>query len=406
VECPVPSFSHSRIDTFETCRLQYKYHYIDHVRVEVEDTVEAFLGSKVHDSLELLYRHVRFAKIMNPEELKADFNTRWERDWKDSIKIVREDYSRDNYRRMGEKYLRDYYNRHSPFDEGRIIGLETQNFLSLDEDRRYKYHVRIDRLMDMGGGLYEVHDYKTNMKLSSQEDLDEDRQLAMYSLWVRGRFKDFRKVRLVWHFLAFDKEMESFRTAEELEDLKREVLSGIKRIEAEETFPPTESVLCSWCLYRAVCPLWKHEAEVENLPENEFLGDPGVRLVDEYVRIKEALDIHRSDAGEMLDKLKAAIVDFCEREGVSSVVGSAHRISVNKTEKRVFPPKNSPERRELMDILRGAGRLDEVSELDSFALNRILQDEQGTWSEDLLNDLRKYEIRRKEIRLSVRKKKP
>ena len=61
--------------------------------------------------------------------------------------------------------------------------------------------------MDMGGGLFEVHDYKTNMTLARQEELDQDRQLAMYSLWVREQFSDFKKVRLVWHFVAFDKEI-------------------------------------------------------------------------------------------------------------------------------------------------------------------------------------------------------
>ena len=264
----MPSYSHSKISTFETCRLKYKYHYIDRVSVDVEDTIEAFLGSKVHDSLELLYRHVRFARIMTLEEVLADFNSRWEKGWKDSIKIVREEYSLDNYRKMGERYLRDYYNRHNPFDQGRIIGLETQNFLSLDTEGRYKYHVRIDRMMDMGDGFYEVHDYKTNMRLPSQEDLDQDRQLAMYSLWVRRSFKDFQKVRLVWHFLAFDKELESFRTSEQLEELRQDIMSGIKTIEMEGEFPPTESVLCEWCLYRAICPLWKHEEEVGTLPEN------------------------------------------------------------------------------------------------------------------------------------------
>ena len=65
---------------------------------------------------------------------------------------------------------------------------------------------------DLGNGIYEVHDYKTNNSLPKQQKLDEDRQLAMYSLWVKLNFKDCKKVRLVWHFLAFDKEMDSFRT--------------------------------------------------------------------------------------------------------------------------------------------------------------------------------------------------
>lgn len=47
----MPSFSISRIGSFETCLLQYKYAYIDRVEVEAEDTVETFLGSRLHEDL-------------------------------------------------------------------------------------------------------------------------------------------------------------------------------------------------------------------------------------------------------------------------------------------------------------------------------------------------------------------
>lgn len=400
----MPSFSHSRLGTFETCRLQYKYRYIDRVKVDVEDTVEAFLGSMVHAALEILYSHIRFAKIMTVEELLEEFDGRWRQGWKDSIRIVRDGYGEDNYRRMGEGYLRNYYARHYPFDSGRIIGLETQNYLSLDDEGKYKFHIRIDRLMDMGDGLYEVHDYKTNMSLPSQEDLDSDRQLAMYSLWVRRQFKDFKKVRLVWHFLAFDKEMESFRTADELEDLRRQVLSRIHEIEREETYPPKESALCGWCLYRDICPLWKHEASVESLAEAERIQDSGVNLVDEYVKVKERYDRYQKEGREALDSLKEAVVDFCRKEGVRAITGSEYRISVTENEKVGFPGKNTPERRKLMEILHKAGKMDEVMDLDTTALSRIMQDKNGLWDEELLDKLRIFAEPKMEIRLNVRKK--
>ena len=405
VENDMPSFSHSRLGTFETCRLQYKYRYIDRVKVEVADTVEAFLGSMVHETLEALYRHVRFAKIMTFEELLGDFDIRWRQGWKDSIRIVREDYSADNYRRMGEGYLRKYHARYYPFDDGRIIGLETQNYLSLDDEGKYKFHIRIDRLMDMGEGLYEVHDYKTNMSLPSQEDLDGDRQLAMYSLWVRRQFKDFKRVRLVWHFLAFDKEMETFRTADELENLRRQVLSKIQEIEKEESYPPSESALCGWCLYRDICPLWRHEAAVEALPEEEWTLDSGVSLVDEYVRVKEQFDRQKREGNRALDNLKEAVIDFCRREGVKAIAGSEYRISITEAEKVGFPAKNTQERRDLMEILHREGRLDEVVDLDTSALSRILQDKDGLWDEELLERLRTFANPRTEIRFNIRKKK-
>jgi putative RecB family exonuclease len=398
----MPSFSHSRIGAYETCPLQYKYAYIDRIKVEVEDTVETFLGTRVHEALEKLYRDKRFEKWLTLEELLAYFNKRWKEQWKDSIIIVKKDYTQENYRKMGERYLTDYYERYKPFDRGKILGLETNEFLSLDQEGNYRFHIRIDRLTDMGNGLYEVHDYKTGSSLPKQEDLDNDRQLAMYSLWVRNQFKDFKKVRLVWHFLAFDKEMDSYRTKEELENLKQEVLAKIREIELTKEYPAQVSELCNWCLYKGICPMWKHEISLEEKPENEYLNDPGLKLVDEYVQIKKELDERRTESEEKLEKLKQALIAFCEKEGVKVVFGTENKITVKEYETTRFPGKNTKEREALIEALKSMGRLDEVSELDIYALVRVCKDKE--WDETDLDVLKKFETREKSYRLNVSKK--
>jgi putative RecB family exonuclease len=403
----MPSFSHSKLGTYETCRKQYKYAYIDRIKVEVEDTVETFLGSRVHDSLEKLYRDKQFEKLMSLKELLEFFNELWQKKWKDNIIIVRKDYTQENYRKMGERYLTDYYNRHKPFDRGKVISLETKDFLPLNEEGSYTFHIRIDRLMDMGEGLYEVHDYKTGLSLPEQEKLDADRQLAMYSLWVREKFKDFKKVRLVWHYVAFDKEMDSYRTAKQLEELRKEVLSKIKEIEKTDDFPPNVSSLCNWCLYRDICPMWKHEVQLDGKSENEYLNDPGLKLVDEYVKIKEEYgkikeeyDEHRMEAEEKLEKLKEVLITFCKKKGVAVIFGSENKITVKEYEYPKFPGKNTKEREKLIKNLKRIGKLDEVSDLDIYALGRILK--RKLWDKKKLEVLRKFE--EKGYRLSVSKK--
>jgi len=399
----VSTFSHSKIQTFETCPLQYKYAYIDNIKVEAEDTVETFLGSRVHETLEKLYRDKLFEKHMDLEDLLAFYNKQWEDLWKETIIIVRKDYTQDNYRKMGERYLEDYYNRYGPFDHGKVIGLETKDILPLSEDGKYLFHIRIDRLMDMGQGLYEVHDYKTSTSLPAQEALDQDRQLAMYALWVSERFKDCQKVRLVWHFLAFDKEMESFRTKEQLEDLRKEVLEKIKEIEATGEFPPRVSNLCDWCFYNSLCPMWKHEAALEEKPENEYLNDPGLKLVDQYVKIKDEFDRHKKEAEEKLQKLKEALITFCQREEVAVVFGSDKKITVSEFELIKFPPKNTEERKVLLEILKRIGKLDEVLDLDVFTLGKVLRNKE--WGEDQIAQIQKFISKEKSYRLTIAKKK-
>lgn len=52
--------------------MQYKYAYIDRIKVEAEDTVETFLGNIVHKELEKLYRDKRFEKLMSLEEMREN----------------------------------------------------------------------------------------------------------------------------------------------------------------------------------------------------------------------------------------------------------------------------------------------------------------------------------------------
>jgi len=389
------------LSSYEVCPLRYKFAYIDRIKVEVEDTVETFLGSRVHEALEKLYRNLQFERLLTLDGMLAFYNREWEKNWDDSIIIVKKDYTQENYRKMGERYLKDYYQRYKPFSEGKVLGLETTDTLSLDKEGKYGFYIRIDRLMDMGNGLYEVHDYKTNMTLARQEDLDKDRQLAMYSLWVREQFKDFKKVRLVWHFVAFDKEMESYRTKKELEELREQVLEEIAEIETAQEFPARVTRLCNWCLYKAICPEWKHEIHIEDKPVNEFLNDPGVKLVDEYVKVKTELDAHKKEEEARLDKLKEAIIVFCEREGVSAVFGSEKKISVRKFETFKFPPKNSDERDALVAFLRDIDRLKDLTELDVRNLASILKDKE--WEDAELLKLKEFARQEMNYRLSIAK---
>jgi putative RecB family exonuclease len=397
----IAKFSHTRLSSYKNCPLRYKFAYIDRIKVEAEDTVETFLGSMVHEALEKLYRNLQFERTLTLDGVLAFFNKEWDKNWDDSIIIVNKDYTQDNYRKMGERYLRDYYERYKPFSEGKILGLETTDTLSLDVQGKYGFHIRIDRLMDMGDGFYEVHDYKTNMTLARQEDLDKDRQLAMYSLWVREQFKDFKKVRLVWHFVAFDKEMESYRTKEQLEELRKQVLDDIHEIEIAQDFPANVSRLCNWCLHKGICPEWKHEVQIEDKPVNEFLDDPGVKLVDEYVRVKTELDAQKKIAEEKLEKLKEALIAFCERENLSTVFGSDKKVTVRKYESFKFPPKDSDERSALLAFLKDIGRLDELSELDVRNLASVLKDRE--WEGPELSKLGEFATKELNYRLSVAK---
>lgn len=390
------TFSHSRIGAFEQCKLKYRYNYIDKIKTDREDTVEAFLGSRVHEALEKLYTDIQYQKLLSLKELLDYYKKQWKENWHKDI-VINKEYTEQNYYDMGVKYITDYYNKHKPFDKGKILGLETQYRMEISPE--YKFHVRIDRLMDAGQGVYEVHDYKTNSRLPTQEKLDQDRQLAMYAYWVKKQFKDCKKVRLVWHFLAMDKEMESHRTVEQLEELRKEVLAQIKEIEQTKTFEPTVSALCPWCEFQDICPMFRHELSLEEKPVNEFLKDSGVKLVNEYAKTKKELDDFARNSEEKLEKLKEALIEFAKKEGISVIIGSDNKVKITETTSISFPKKDSREREELVRILKKMDKWDEVSDLDKFALIRLMEDD-----EEVRERIERFKDERKGVRVSVSKK--
>lgn len=105
---------------------------------------------------------------------------------------------------------------------------------------------------------YEIHDYKTANNLPYQSKIEEDKQLALYSIGIKNEFGIEKKVHLIWHYLAFNQMIYSIRTNEQLENLKKEILELIKKIENTTEFPPKKSILCGWCEYKNMC------SEVEN----------------------------------------------------------------------------------------------------------------------------------------------
>jgi len=344
-------YSHSKLGTFQQCKQKYKFQYVDKVKVESKDTIETFLGSLVHKTLEKLYKDLKFQKLNTKEELLNFFKECWNKEFNDKILIVKKDYKKENYFEMGIKFISDYYEHYKPFNNLTTLGLETEYRLELDDGN--SYHVRMDRLSCDKDGNYYVCDYKTNNQLKPQEELDEDRQLAMYSLWVKNNFNDCKNVKLVWYFLAFDKEMISERNEEQLLNLKLDVQNIIKEIESCNNFLTTISNLCDWCAYKSLCPAWKHELELENKTEEEFKDDDGVKLVDEY----EFLDSTRKQTESRLEEIKEKLIKFSKQKEMSVIWGSNKKASIKE-----FTKVNYPEdKNELTELLKKKGLYNKYS---------------------------------------------
>jgi putative RecB family exonuclease len=349
------NFSHSRITTFENCKLAYKFHYIDRVKVDVETTIEAFMGCRVHDALEKLYKDKIHGKDLSKEQLIKYYVEEWDALYSKDIKITKKEYTASNYKKQGQKFLEDYYDTYAPFEEYKILGLETNNFLKLGSNT---YSVRIDKLACKGDTYY-ICDYKTNSKMKDQEEADKDRQLAMYSLWVKQKYPDAKKVVLLWHMLKFNKEVTSTRTYEELKKLRRETIGKINEIMSCTEFPPNITGLCDWCVYKHLCPSFKHEAELEEKTVKEFKKDEGVKLVDKLEKLKEKESFLKKEKEEIEEDL----IEFSKQHKIDVVYGSKMKAAIKEGEKIAW------NKEKIEKWLKKQGLYEEYSTLNTFRLN-------------------------------------
>ncbi|MBI2870902.1 MAG: PD-(D/E)XK nuclease family protein [Candidatus Omnitrophica bacterium] len=365
------TYSYSRLTTYENCALRYKYRYIDGIKKDAVG-IEAYLGNTVHLTLQKLYQDLMREKTNSLGDLITFFNELWSKNWTPNIFLVNKKYTEDNYRRTGERCLRDYYKRYAPFGQSTTLGLEERIQIDLGQGH-YRMVGYIDRLARAPDGTLEIHDYKTSGRLPDQETINADRQLALYQIAIQQRWPDTRKVKLIWHFLLFDMELASTRDARQLAGLSQDLIRLIQEVEQAKTFAPRESPLCDWCEYAPDCPIQKHRFKVDGLPVNRYLTEEGVVLVNKYMQILTERRARGKEYDDELEKVRAAILSFAEREGTQVLKGLDYKLRIDTESRLVLPDMADPKRAELEALLNKAGKWEEVAALSPSRLQEALQ---------------------------------
>jgi len=249
-------YSYSRLNSFKECPRFFRYRYVDKIPADDFETVERYLGTCVHDSLETLYKRLIAGDNMTCDELLTEFDDVWAEGSTDSIIINQPDMSLSDYHLLGNQCITSYYFRHAPFETEKVMACEMRVNIDLLGDGRYKFIGFIDRLDRVGNGSYQIHDYKTGSKPLSQAKADKDLQLALYELGIRQKIGHVTDVDYVWHFLRHDRRVRSNRTAHQLSEMKKGLVSDIHMIDeaiVEDRFPNNRNHRCRWCEYQHLC---------------------------------------------------------------------------------------------------------------------------------------------------------
>jgi putative RecB family exonuclease len=240
-------YSHSRLSLFEQCPEAFKIKYIDKNFPDLPVSINLFLGKVVHDSLEKLYNKKMLGEIWEMDEMIRHFAMSWKNGFNSEIRVTNGD-SKDFFHK-GIKFLIDYYQSHKPFLDG-TMETEKRIVFPLDETGEVGIQGYVDRIVKRGWDQFEVHDYKTNVMMKKQEEVDADRQLAFYHIGLQKLFGKKLKVKLVWHFLAHNRSMSSTRTQGQLEKLRLDTLKLIGEIESNTVWPACGRQWCDWCDFK------------------------------------------------------------------------------------------------------------------------------------------------------------
>ncbi|MBI3031641.1 MAG: PD-(D/E)XK nuclease family protein [Candidatus Rokubacteria bacterium] len=394
----MPVYSVSRLGVYETCPRQYRFQYLDRLEVPEVETVERFLGNRVHDTLETLYKNIRFGRVPSLEGLVELFREAWRENWHDQVLIRAPDLTAEEYRRAGERQLEGYYRRYAPFDRDHTLAVERRILFPLDRDGGVWFQGVLDRLSRARDGLWQIRDYKTGQYLPSQAALDEDRQLGLYELGVRHLWPMAGEIELVWHFLAHDLELRSRRAPASLEALRRETLARIRGIERDETFPTRVAAHCETCSYQPVCPAWRHREEIAASPA----AAEAVGWVDRLAELKAQKQAAVAELDAEIEALERRIADYADAQGLEAVFGTAHYARISRGERFHYPLKDEPGREELEDLLRRHGRWGEVAALDVRALPARVHG--GEWPAELVDAVLPFESREETVTVRVAKR--
>jgi len=249
-------FSHSGIQSFKKCPAQFKYRYINQI-YKKDEGIEAFLGKRVHESIEYLYTQVKSSVVPLADEVFKLHRSLWKEKWHDRVAIVYRDKTARDYFHLGEKCLARFYRLNYPFDDN-VIANEHKMVFLLDQDESYKIKGIVDRLDHDGTGNWEIHDYKTGKRAMSQNDADKDHQLALYQIGLMAEVKEYKSIKLIWHFIQQGIRVESIRTMAALRKVIDETKKTIDIIRdtfnKNGEFHPKQSMLCNWCYYWEECP--------------------------------------------------------------------------------------------------------------------------------------------------------
>ncbi len=248
-------FSYSRLTTFEQCARRFRYRYLDGVH-EAFSGVEAFMGQRVHETIEWLFNQREAGCKRSDVEAVEFYCSGWDQAIAAAprpVRVIKDGEAIENYRRRGAQMLSRFHA--DRFASDTLKTLENEKHFRIKLGGTHWFQGFIDRLACDAEGRLHVIDYKTGRQASPRFTGKDAGQLEAYALAMFAE-TDAEEIELVLEYLKTGVRLSRRILRSEVEAVDKDLTERIGVAVAATVFPPVTGVLCRWCGYNDLCEAW------------------------------------------------------------------------------------------------------------------------------------------------------
>lgn len=375
-------YSHSQIQQYLNCPLDYRLTKIDKIKPDLpEESLHLTLWTLVHQTLEELYKKV--GDMVVPT---LDYLLWYYKDWRDmeldnmfkrnDREVFPDDMKEIFYHRWVE-YIKYYYEKYKPFDQW--IAMKTEESICFPIDENINFSGKIDR-MDINWETITIVDYKTNKSLPKDGYDSIEEQITLYWIWVKNDY--WKKInKIIWKviYLHLQREYEREITNQKIAEIKTKYLNIAKEIDNnvvkykswdKTVFPPKQNAFCDSCIFKFMCPLFAHSAEIFNDEKMNLweFGEEKVRnIIDKYIVLKEK----SKDLEVDLKFYGTALLEYANQKEFSKLYWTKKKISITR---RTDFAIDELKKQDLKQKLEELGLLESVVDIDLKKIKEKIKD--------------------------------